>query len=150
MPECETRYFGTVAFDEPAAITFPVGLPGFPQCRRFLPLEQASRRPLIFLQSLENPQLCFLTLPIATVDPAHHLKMNADDLALNGLERQPMPGVEADCWVIIAIGEDRIPTVNLLAPVVINRATGLAVQAVRDDSVYSCRHALVPEVSTCS
>jgi len=152
MPECETRHFGTVSFEEPAAITFPAGLPGFAHCRRFLPLEEASRKPLIFLQSLEQPQLCFLTFPVAVVDPAYHLKMNADDLALIGLEKQPVPGTEADCWVIIAVGEDHIPTVNLLAPVVINRATGLAVQAVRDDSVYSSRHPLAPvqELSPCS
>lgn len=149
MPECETRYFGTVSFDAPAAVTFPAGLPGFAQRRRFLPLEEVSHRPLIFLQSLEDPQLCFLALPITAVDPAYRLKMNSDDLALIGLERRPALEDDACCWVIIAVGEDRIPTANLLAPVVVNRATGLAVQAVRDDSVYSCRHRLVPEVSTC-
>ncbi len=149
MPECETRYFGTVSFDPPAAITFPAGLPGFAHRRRFLPLEEVSRRPLIFLQSLEDPQLCFLALPIAAVDPDYRLKMNHDDLALVGLERQPLPEDEACCWVIVAVGEDRIPTANLLAPVVLNRATGLAVQAVRDDSIYSSRHRLVSEVSTC-
>jgi len=150
MPECETRYFGTISFDEPALIAFPAGLPGFAQCRRFLPLQDASRKPLIFLQSLEQPQLCFLTFPVAVVDPAYRLKMNTDDLALIGLERQPDPGDEADCLVIIAFGEDHLPSANLLAPVVINRATGLAVQAVRDDSVYSCRHPLRTVVSACS
>jgi flagellar assembly factor FliW len=152
MPECETRYFGTISFDQPAVIAFPAGLPGFAQCRRFLPLEDASRKPLIFLQSLEEPQLCFLTLPISAVDPAYRLKINAEDLALIGLEKQPGPGETAECWVIIAFGEDRIPFANLLAPLLINRATALAVQAVRDDSAYSCRHPLRPvaEVSVCS
>jgi len=133
-------------------IAFPAGLPGFAQCRRFLPLEDASRKPLMFLQSLEEPQLCFLTLPISAVDPAYRLKINAEDLALIGLEKQPGPGDTAECWVIIAFGEDHIPFANLLAPLLINRATALAVQAVRDDSVYSCRHPLRPlaEVSACS
>jgi flagellar assembly factor FliW len=149
MPECETRYFGTVSFDAPAAITFPAGLPGFAHRHRFLPLEEVSHRPLVFLQSLEDPQLCFLALPLAVVDPDYRLKINHDDLALIGLERQPAPEDGTDCWVIIAFGEDRLPTANLLAPVVVNRATGLAVQAVRDDTVYSCRHPLVLEVSTC-
>jgi len=152
MPECETRYFGTISFEEPAVIRFPAGLPGFAHCRRFLPLQDASRKPLIFLQSLEEPQLCFLTLPIPAVDPAYHLKMNDEDRALIGLERQPVLGDEAECLFIIAVGEDHVPSANLLAPVVINRATALAVQAVRDDSVYSCRHPLRPlaEVSACS
>lgn len=152
MPKCETRYFGTIAFDEPAVIAFPAGLPGFAHCRRFLPLEDPSRKPLIFLQSLEEPNLCFLALPIAAVDPAYQLKINADDLALIGLTKHPEPGDQPECWVIVAVGEDHVPSVNLLAPVVINRVTGLAVQAVRDDSIYSCRHRLgrVEEVTACS
>ena len=151
MPKCETRYFGTIAFDDPAVIAFPAGLPGFAQCRRFLPLEDASRKPLIFLQSLEEPHLCFLALPVAAVEPSYQLKISADDLALIGLEKQPGPDDPAECWAIIAVGEDHLPSVNLLAPVVINRATGLAVQAVRSDSIYSCRHPLatVAEVSAC-
>ena len=152
MPDCETRYFGTISFDEPAVIAFPAGLPGFAHCRRFLPLVDASRKPLIFLQSLEESQLCFLTLPISAVEPAYRLKINDDDRALIGLEHQPVLGDDADCLAIIAVGEDHVPSANLLAPVVINRATGLAVQAVRDDLVYSCRHTLAPvtQVSACS
>ena len=139
-------------FDEPAVIAFPAGLPGFAHCRRFLPLVDASRKPLIFLQSLEEPHLCFLTLPIHSVDPAYRVKINAEDLALIGLENQPVLGDGEDCLVIIAFGENHAPSANLLAPLVINRATGLAVQAVRDDSVYSSRHPLAPvaEVSACS
>jgi flagellar assembly factor FliW len=151
MQSCETRYFGTISFDEPAVIAFPNGLPGFAQCRRFLPLEDPSRKPLIFLQNLEDPHLCFLTLPIAVVDPAYRLKMNAEDRAVIGLETQPELDGRSECWAIVAVGEDHIPSANLLAPLVINRVNGLAVQAVRDDSIYSCRHPLVPpaEVSAC-
>ena len=152
MPDCETRYFGTVAFDEPAVIVFPAGLPGFAQCRRFLPLQDASRKPLIFLQSLDQPHLCFLALPVAAIDSDYRLKMSMEDLALIGLDRQPGPEDDAECWAVVAFSQDHLPSANLLAPLVINRATGLAVQAVRDDSVYSCRYPLIPqaEVSACS
>jgi len=144
MPNCETRYFGAVSFDELSAVAFPVGLPGFAHCRRFLPLEEPSHSPLIFLQSLEDPQLCFLALPIAAVDPAYALKMCAEDLALIALPEMPETGRNVECIVIVAVGEDRIPTANLLAPVVINLTTRLAVQAVRDDLSYSSRFPLLP------
>jgi len=152
MPSCETRYFGSISFDETAVIAFSNGLPGFVQCRRFLPLEDASRRPLIFLQSLEESRLCFLTLPVGMIDPAYRLKMNADDLAAVGFDRHPDPADPPECWAIVAVDEDHVLTANLLAPVVINRATGMAVQAVRDDSIYSCRHPLpaAAEVLACS
>ena len=44
----------------------------------------------------------------------------------------------------------RSPTANLLAPVVINRASGRAVQAVRSDRVYSHKHPLLPQEAPCS
>lgn len=124
----------------------------FPHCHRFLPLDDPSRRPLIFLQSLDDPQLCFLSLPAATVDPNYRLKMSAEDLALIGLNRLPSIETEAQCLVVVAVAADGLTTVNLLAPVVINRANAQAVQAVRDDAVYSCRHPLAraAEVAPCS
>ncbi len=142
MAACETRYFGTVCYDEPSVIAFPAGLPGFPQCRRFLPMDDSAHRPLIFLQSLDRPQLCFLALPVALVDPAYRLKMSAEDLALIGFDHLPAMETEAQCLAIVAVAPDGLATVNLLAPVVINRAAARAVQAVRDDAVYACRHPL--------
>jgi flagellar assembly factor FliW len=152
MTTCETRYFGTISYHETSVIVFPAGLPGFPQSRRFLPVEDSAHLPLLFLQSLDDPQLCFLSLPVALVDPAYRLKMSAEDLALVGFDRLPALETEAQCLVIVAVAEDGRATVNLLAPVVINRATAQAVQAVRDDMVYACRHPLARagEASLCS
>jgi flagellar assembly factor FliW len=152
MNTCETRYFGTSNYEEPSVIVFPAGLPGFPQSHRFLPIEDSAHRPLLFLQSLDNPQLCFLSLPVHLVDPAYRLKMSAEDLALIGFDHLPALDAEAQCLVIVAVAEDGLATVNLLAPVVINRATAQAVQAVRDDMVYACRHPLAcaGEAALCS
>lgn len=152
MAACETRYFGTVSYDDQLVIHFPAGLPGFPHCRRFLPIDDCAHRPLTFLQSLDDPQLCFLSLPITLADPNYRLKMNAEDLALIGLDHLPSLETEALCLAIVAVALDGLTTVNLLAPVVINRANSMAVQAVRDDARYSCRHPLAPvaEVSSCS
>jgi flagellar assembly factor FliW len=152
MAACETRYFGTVCYDEPSVIAFPAGLPGFPQCRRFLPLEELTHRPVIFLQSLDDPKLCFLSLPVALADPNYRLKMSAEDLAVAGFDHLPAIETEAQCLAIVAVAEDGLATVNLAAPVVINPATAQAVQAVRDDAVYRCRHPLARpgQVSPCS
>jgi flagellar assembly factor FliW len=152
MATCETRYFGTVCYDEPSVIAFPAGLPGFPECRRFLPVDNPTHRPLLFLQSLDNPQLCFLSLPIALAEPDYRLKMSVEDLTLVGFDRLPSWKTEAQCLAVVAVAEDGLATVNLLAPIVINCATRQAVQAVRDDAAYACRHPLAraAEVALCS
>lgn len=140
----ETRYFGTVGCDEGRVIEFPAGLPGFEKRQRFVLLEDAERKPVIFLQSLDEPQLCFLTLPVLAVDPEYRLKIAAEDLRVLDLcaGRQPVIGGEVECLVILAVADDGSVTANLLAPVVIHAGTRRAVQAVREDAIYGCRHRL--------
>ncbi len=152
MPLCETMYFGTVSYEAGAAIEFPAGLPGFEDCRRFLPIEEAARLPLIFMQSLEQPGLCFLTVQVAAIDPGYQLKMSAEDMASVGFDQQPGIAVDMVCLAVMSVDYARAPTVNLLAPIVVNPRTGRAVQSVRDDAVYLCRHPLAgsPEQAPCS
>ncbi len=150
MPQCETRYFGVVSYADGMAIEFAAGLPGFEDCRRFLPIDDAARRPFIFLQSLEQPGLCFLALPVEAIAPGYQLKMSAEDVAAIGFEKLPAMGSEARCLAVVSMAEAGHPTANLLAPLVINPANGRAVQSVRDDSAYGCRHALAAEGTPCS
>ena len=152
MPQCETRYFATVSYDDQTVITFPAGLPAFEHCRRFLPVEDAARRPFIFLQSLEDARLCFLTVPVAALDPGYQLKMSPQDLATIGLQKPPAAGPDLQCLAVISFDRDGVASANLLAPIIVNAATRQAVQAVRDDSVYHCSHPLTPatEATPCS
>jgi len=152
MPQCETRYFGTVSYDDQTVITFPAGLPAFEQYRSFLPIEDPARQPFIFLQSLEDPRLCFLTLPVAALDPAYQLKLSAEDAAAIGLERLAGAGAGLQCLAVVSFGQGGVASANLLAPVIVNAVTRRAVQSVRDDSVYSSGHPLTPapEASPCS
>ena len=70
MPVIETKNFGRVEYGADSALEFPRGLPGFENRRGFLPLHQPENDPLLFLQSLEEPGLCFVTVPVLVVDPA--------------------------------------------------------------------------------
>ena len=66
---CTTKYFGPVAYEESNVLRFPAGLPGFEEERRFLSLEQPAHAPLVFLQSLTTPDLCFVALPASSIEP---------------------------------------------------------------------------------
>jgi flagellar assembly factor FliW len=152
MPQCETKYFGNVSYEAGAAVEFAAGLPGFESCHRFLPIEETGRRPLIFLQSLEQPGLCFVTIPVAAIDPGYGLKMSAEDMAAAGFDPRPDHPADIVCLAVLSLAHASAPTVNLLAPIVINPRTGQAVQSVRDDAVYSCGQPLgqAPELASCS
>jgi flagellar assembly factor FliW len=139
MPEAQTKHFGVVSYDPEAVLRFPAGLPAFEQERDFIAIEPPATAPVVFLQSLARPELCFVTLPILAVDPAYELSMCQEDIEALGLnvERQPRIGAEVACLAILSTPADRPPTANLLAPVVVNLATRAAVQAIRVDSRYS-------------
>ncbi len=151
MPQCESKYFGTVSYDQQTMITFPAGLPAFENHRRFVPIEDAARLPFIFLQSLEDARLCFLTLPVTVLDPHYQLKMSAEDLAAIGLQQPAGLARDLLCLAVVSFNPDGNPTANLLAPIIVNGGARMGVQSVRDDFAYGCSHPLppVPRVSPC-
>jgi flagellar assembly factor FliW len=154
MPQFVTKHFGVIEYQLEAALEFPAGVPGFEQETRFLALEQPGTQPLVFLQSLNRPDLCFITLPVQVVEPDYRLAVSAEDLRALGLaqERQPQIGTEVLCLAVVSVAEDRQPTANLLAPIVVNLKTRRAVQAIAADTGYSHQHPLLaaPQEETCS
>jgi flagellar assembly factor FliW len=124
-------------------VEFPNGIPAFETERRFRLID---REPLLFLESETNPELSFLLLPIALIDPDYRVALAAEDRAVLDLSTES----SLLCLAIITAAEDSPPTANLLAPVVINLDCGRAVQAVRSDRVYSHNHPLVAEEVLCS
>jgi flagellar assembly factor FliW len=145
MPLLKTKNFGDITFEPDAALRFPRGLPGFDDLRLFLPLQFADTAPLLFLQSVETPELCFVTLPILAVDPGYRLQVETEDRQLIGLGQGELRiGEDLLCLAVISLREDG-PTANLLAPVVVNLQNRLSVQAVAAQSGYSHQQPLVAE-----
>lgn len=146
MPSVETNYFGVISYEPDSVVEFPNGLPGFDELRRFVALQFEDSRPLVFLQSLEGPGLCFITLPVLAVDPHYQLRVSNEDRELVGLAvgRPLHIGEDVLCLAVVSIREDG-PTANLLGPLVVNLRNRKAVQAVASESGYSHQHRLVAE-----
>jgi flagellar assembly factor FliW len=152
MPVLETTNFGTIFFPPESVFEFPRGLPGFEERRRFVPVQNPQTAPIVFLQSLEEPSLCFVTLPVLVVDPQYRLRVMEQDLEvlLWQANRQPRVGEDVLCLAVLSF-QPGGPTANLLAPVVVDLNNHRAVQAVDAESDYSHQHALFPqEAPVCS
>jgi flagellar assembly factor FliW len=150
MPETETTNFGTISFAPESVFEFPNGLPGFEERRKFLPVQNPQTAPILFLQSLEEPSLCFTTLPIWVVDPRYRLRIVEQDLeALEfPVDHQPRIGDEVLCLAVLSIRKTGT-TANMLAPVVVNLKNYTAVQAVSPESGYSHQHLLFSQEAPC-
>jgi flagellar assembly factor FliW len=141
MPVCATKYFGSTEYESSALVHFPAGLPGFEEEFDFLPLNIPGQEPLIYLQSIQKPDLCFVTLPVLAVDADYQLEMAEPDMLAIGLDpsRQPVAGKDVLCLAILTISEMAV-TANLLAPIVLSLGNNRAVQAVAPAHQYSHQH----------
>ena len=152
MPVIQTKNFGPISYAPEAALEFPRGLPGFENRHRFVALGFSDSAPLVFLQSLEDADLCLITLPVLAIDPAYRLEINPDDVEELGLPAgsEPRIGKEVLCVAVLSIRETG-PTANLLAPVVVHLGSNRAVQCIMPEGRYSLQHELQPqETLVCS
>lgn len=142
MPQVETEYFGTMSYREESVFDFPAGLPAFTTEKRFVPIELEQHSPLIFLQSLAQPALCFLAFPILVVDRGYRLRIAPEDLQALELptHRQPDLATEVVVLTLLSLHDGMPATANLMAPIVVNLKSRRALQAIRQDSEYSHQH----------
>lgn len=159
MASMQTKCCGEVEYSSDAIFEFPNGMPGFEAEHAFVFLNQPATYPLMFMQSLSRTDLCFILLPVLAADPHYKLRVSEEDLATLRLPpgRQPRIGKDILCAVMVcAAGVERPnPTVNLLAPIVVNLKLQVGIQAIQTPSRYSYRHPLVSqdrqeELSPCS
>jgi flagellar assembly factor FliW len=146
MPETRTKHFETVQYDEAAVLSFPTGIPAFENHRRFVLLERSATAPVVFLQSLDDDQVCLLAVPVQAIDPHYELEVAPDDLdtlQADSLE-QLAEAQELACLAVIAVPDSGAVTANLAAPVVMNLQTRRGVQAVRGDTRYSFAYPIAP------
>jgi flagellar assembly factor FliW len=139
MPCCQSKYFGTLNYSEDGVITPPHGLLGFEQEKTFVLVQLPDQYPLVYIQSANTPDLCFLALPILTVDPEYRLEVNPEDARLLGTDTKPDIGKQVLCLTLITTHTHGV-TANLLAPLVINLATRAACQCINAATGYSHRH----------
>ena len=138
MPSFTTRQFGRIDYEEAAVIEFPLGLPAFEAERRFLAVERPATSPIVFFQSLSNPDLCFTALPVRIVEPAYEPMACPEDLEAVGIREGHMLAEGGiGVFALLTCPPGGPATANLLAPVLVNPEARKAVQAVRTDRRYS-------------
>ncbi len=139
MATIDTQQFGTLQYSDDAIFEFPEGIPGFEQAHHFVCVERPGLRPITFLQSVDDPGVCFITLPAKAVEPEYELDLAREDLRVLGLAQMEE---SLACLAIVCMPQDAAPTANLLGPVVLSRETMRGIQAIREDSRYSAVHPL--------
>ena len=133
--------FGEMEYREEDVLTFPKGLLGFPDVKRFLLLSEVIRAPFMWLQSIDEPDLAFVVLDPWIVQEDYQL-----DLSLEIRERLEITASEQVLTLAITVipQDPKQMTINLRAPLIINTQSKLCEQLVLQDDRYDVRHPVMP------
>jgi len=137
--DINTRQFGLVSIDETKIITFPKGIPGFPDRKKFIILVHDEIHPFYSFQSVDDSDLAFIIM-----DP---FLFKADYVVDAGPSMKEMnwSADEIDEMFIYVIinatdPDPRKLTANLMGPLLINIKRNEGVQMVVSDKDYSYKH----------
>ncbi|HUI79911.1 MAG TPA: flagellar assembly protein FliW [Bryobacteraceae bacterium] len=153
MPTLTTLYFDQLEYSDDAAFQFAAGIPGFEEHTAFLFIQQPHTNPLVFMQSLQDPAVCFIGLPAKVVDSDYHLELSPEEAIALGMPAGETSRIEANLLslVLLTFAENTEPVANLMSPIVLNLQTHRGIQAIQLGSSYSLRHPLVLEqAAACS
>lgn len=129
--------FGQFTAEGSSIVSFPEGLPGFEDCRRFVVLAASHLEPLQCLHAVGGPPASFLA-----IDPRRALGRYRCALSPRDVGRLQAADPAALLWLaLLAVDGDRI-TANLRAPVVINPARMVGYQVIPVNTLYPLKHRL--------
>lgn len=137
--EIKTRDFGIVNVDEESIYEFPEGLYGFEAVKRFAVFEKEAGNDvtLIYLQSVDNPNPCFLVF-----DPTKYYPAYAPEIAKSDLDGFSTANLEDLVFLVIASVPESITelSLNMKSPVVLDPKTKTAKQVILKNTDYAIRY----------
>lgn len=142
-----TTQFGKVDIPQDEIISFPEGLIGFPDSKRFALLGIDGESPFLWLQSLDDKDLAF-----AVTDP--WIFNHEYDFLLSTTAKKNLQIVNTEdekkvrVLVIATIPPDlTLASLNLKGPIIINLDQKLAMQLIIQED-YSPRYRIINKVTT--
>ena len=141
----KTGRFGQIEVGEQEIISIPQGLLGFPEYTQYCLVDPADDTLIMWLQSLENPDLAFPVLEPKIFKETYQVKLSGSELRELKLESVN----DAAVFSVLTIGEDIAQmTANLKAPLVINLKDSIAKQVVLQENEYTIKFSMFKELKT--
>ncbi len=120
----------SVEFESDSVINFPAGLPGFETCKRFELLSEEGKPNVMWLQSLDKPEVVFSLRDPAMMNISYVVSISDEDEKL----LEAAPGDELQL-ILIVFKEDKEVAVkaNMVAPIILNVSKRIGIQKVLKD-----------------
>jgi flagellar assembly factor FliW len=147
----ESEKLGEIEVDEATVLTFPQGLLGFGDARRFALVDTHDSGLYFWLQSLDDPALAFLAAVPWPFFPDYEFELPDADRDALGIIEPVEPATDENpgdgttlvlCLLTVDAGATDI-TANLLGPLVINTRNRTGRQIVLADRDFATRAPLM-------
>jgi flagellar assembly factor FliW len=135
--EILTTRFGPIRVEPQDQVEFPRGLVGIPHLRRFVLWPDPQVPSVRWLQSTRDPAWALALVEPRLVVPTYQVRATTQQLAALQIDECR----QVDVYVTLNQTVQN-PTVNLQAPILINRRSSLGIQLVLSDTRYPVRYAL--------
>lgn len=138
-----TTRFGEVEADESLVFSFISPIIGFEQAKKFILIENDNNNIFRWLQSTEYPDLAFPVSKASNFKIEYNFEI--DDTTVDMLDLKSIDEVLSLNIVNIPKGRPQDSTINLLAPVIINKRTKDAAQIILNGADYLVKQPLFPK-----
>ena len=141
--ELETSRFGKIEIQEEDIISFPEGIIGFFDKKRFVVYDYQKGNPFKWLQSVDQNDLAFII-----TDPEEFMSEYSPKVLKSDLKSLGVAEVkDTSVFVIIVVPEDpQKMYANLLGPLIINKEGRLGKQVILQTDTYSTCHYILEEL----
>lgn len=135
----QTKYYGEIDIDDKQVITFPEGILGLEEYKKYVLFEMPDNYKFFHLQSLDEEYICFLLIKPWDFYSDYEIDVSDEELAAIHIESIE----EVAVFNIVTLHEDvKASTANLLAPIIINAETKEGAQILLREEKYATKHAL--------
>lgn len=141
--QINTTRFGEVEADESLVFSFISPIIGFEQAQKFILIENDNNNIFRWLQSIEYPELAFPVSSASNFKIEYNFEI--DDKTVDMLDLKSIDEVLTLNLVNIPNGKPNDSTINLLAPVIVNKRTKDAAQIILNNTEYLTNHPLFPQ-----
>lgn len=139
----KTGRFGQLSVGESEKLWIPQGVLGFPDYTKYCLVDPGDETLILWLQSLENPEIAFPLLEPKIFKLDYTVRLSAAELRELRLENIKHAAV----FSILTIPDDITQmSANLKAPLVINLKDALAKQVVLQENEYGIKQEMFKEL----
>lgn len=140
----QTTHFGEIEINEEHILEFEEGIIGFEDIKKYgIVNNEDPESPFSWIQAIEKPELAFALINPFAIKKDYDFELPDEDAGALGIDNPSQAAV----FSIVVVPEDTTKiSMNLKAPIIVNRESNRAAQIVLDSDKYSVRHFILEEL----